>query len=191
MRACPACFAALLLAVGCETAAKEETGGGTETGEGDTSADTDTAAGDTADTGGLADCHGTPPVVEDLTVEEGDPREDDGTTIPTLKFTVAFTDVDGDVNEVQLKLWADTVVDGAADTSVKPVSDVGPVTMAKDGTPVPDCEGDLGSVVFSLGITGRGVAFDTTYEFAMVVVDAGGLSSDPKFVVTTTPAAIE
>lgn len=171
-------------------------GAGTDTNAsgGDTSDTTDTS--DTADTGSGGDtdpdpCNGNAPSVVRFEGSPGDNTTDNGKPIPAVNFFVAFTDPDGDVNKVNLQLWADDTVDDTVDTPAKPISEVGPVQMSVGTEPVPDCEGFEGSVVFALGITGRGLAFETEYQFAMAVIDTHEVSSEPAFLVYTTPAAVE
>ena len=174
----------LLLGIGCDTA---DTASGVEN-DGDTSDSGGIV--DTADSGGGV-CSGALPSVAQFSASDGENSSDNGQPIPAINFFVAFTDTDGDVNEVNLKLWADETFDGAVDTGSKVVSEVGPVVMSLDGQPVPECEGTQGSLIFALGVTGRGMAFETKYEFGIAVIDAHGLESAPAVLVYTTPAPVE
>ncbi len=155
----------------------------------------DTDTGTAVDTGGdtaTGECSGTAPTITDLTVYEGDPTTDDeGNPIPALYFDTTFSDADGDAHIVTIVVWVDTVVDGTVDESASPLSEAGPVQLTLDGVSIPECEGEGGRVIFALGITGRGLSYDTEYEFAVAVADASGMVSSSVVVGATTPSALE
>lgn len=179
-----------LLLVACDGGASGETGAG-ETGgpidTADTSDSGDTGGGDTDPD----PCNGNTPQVVQFDGQQGDNTTDNGQPIPAVNFFVAFIDPDGDVNQVMLSLWADTTQDQTIDKPNSPVSEVGPVQMSVGTEPVADCEGFEGSVVFALGITGRGLEYETEYEFAIAVEDTHGVASEPAFLVYTTPAPVQ
>ena len=178
-----------LLLVACDGGASGETGAGETGGPIDTADSSDSGDSGGADTDPDT-CNGNAPEVVQFAGDPGDNTTDNGQAIPAVNFFVAFIDPDGDVNEVMLSLWADATQDQTIDTPKNPISEVGPVTMSVGTEPVADCEGFEGSVVFALGITGRGLEYETEYEFAMTVEDTHGVASEPAFLVYTTPAPV-
>lgn len=159
-------------------------------------------AKDTADTagtldpgnGGSDDCKGTAPVIEDLTIEEGDPITGEGgeDPQPTLVIMAEYSDEDGDAHVLAMDIWYDDVVDGTVD-----VSGTADAALAEtaaqddDGNPVEACDGKAGYFGVQLGVTGDNLEFETEYDFAVVLYDAAGMGSAPAFGTAVTPAALD
>jgi hypothetical protein len=166
----------LLAAVGCDDSKDDDTGPGSLN-----ASDTD------------ADCSGTPPVIDDLTVEIGDvlTGEAGEDAQPSVLITVEFSDEDGDAHVVAVDFWYDDVVDGTVDTSgAAPMQLPAGAMPDRSGRPIEECAGDGGILGISLGVTGKELDFETEYDFAAVVIDNAGLASEPRVASGTTPAAL-
>ncbi len=138
-------------------------------------------------------CSGTAPVVEDLSVEEGDVIKgtDGEADQPSVLITVEFSDEDGDAHVVAVDFWFDDAVDDTVDTSGAPDRSLpaGAMLDAAD-RPIEECAGDGGILGISLGVTGSDLDYDTPYDFAAVVIDNAGLRSEPAFASGTTPSEL-
>ena len=136
------------------------------------------------------DCMGTPPAIEDLTAQEGgiisgSDGEDDA---PSILLIIDFTDEDGDAHVLAMDIWFDDTIDGTVDTSGAADMVLDPTAMTDSADrPVEECAGDGGSLGLSLGVTGADLAYETTYDFGVVLIDNADLRSEPAFVTATTP----
>lgn len=155
--------------------------------------------GDTAGTldpgnGGGTDCKGTAPVIEELTLTEGDPitGEGGGDPQPTVLIVAEYSDEDGDAHVVAMDIWYDDVVDGTVDTSGAAGASLAPTAVEDDdGNPVDECDGKGGSFGVMLGVTGDDLEFETEYDFGVIIYDANNTASEPKFGTVVTPAALD
>ncbi len=153
-----------------------------------------TAGCATADSGGgdpNGPCHGTAPVIDAFTVDEGTPIADSGggDTQSAVVLRIDFSDPDGDAQVVSVDLWRDEQINGSvniagpADTTVADLALVG-----DDDELLVECAAVGGTVWVREGVTGEPLAFGMTYDFAVVLYDAAGLASEPAYATATTPA---
>lgn len=155
--------------------------------------------GDTAGTlnpgnGNTGDCKGTAPVIEELTLEEGDPitGEGGGDPQPTVLIVAEYSDEDGDAHVVAMDIWYDAVVDGTTDTSGAPGASLAATAVEDDdGNPVEECAGKGGSFGVMLGVTGDDLEFETEYDFGVILYDANETASAPAFGTVVTPAELD
>ncbi len=99
---------------------------------------------------------------------------------PTLQFTIAVTDPDGDLHVATLSINLDDTIDGTVDTLDRPYSPVAVVNDSDD--PVEEIE-----PVLTVTIPGDYPAFETTYEWSIVVLDSADHASEPYIFVCRTP----
>ena len=143
------------------------------------------APGPKDDTGGggaetPSECtHAAPPEIEDLSVEEGEPTADG----PTLLVRLSGTDADGDLQEYEVDLWFDEVVNGAVEQGEANHIAPGPVSLEAGPCGAPEISSEIEIVLLGDDV----LAYDTPMEFAAVLTDGAGLSSDPAITTAQTP----
>lgn len=139
----------------------------------------------TGDDTATVTCEGTPPVVTEVTCENTglQPHFETGADTPTLLIMANVTDADGDLDYYAIQLFYDDVVDGAVDTSSSTFS---PSNGALGGDP---CESPSANLGLTLYLTGGDPAWDTEYEWGMVISDGASLESEPGIVVCCTPTS--
>lgn len=155
--------------VACGDKEPEETGSAPDL---DTDSDTETE-----------ECSGTAPVIEEVSCENSgiQPHYETGEDTVTLTIRAETSDADGDLDFYTFELFYDEDVDGSIDTSSSPFS---PSSGAVD---VDECEAGLVSLGTVLYLAGGDPAFDTLYEWGVVVTDGAGLQSEVGIVECYTP----
>ena len=130
-------------------------------------------------------CGGTPPVIESLTCVNTGMRldEDVGQTLPTITFSVNYTDEDADMTSYDMLIEFDTSIDNALDADALRL---GRISGATSTTPCSVSRGDIGVTVF-LNDSGGPPELSTTYEWYVSIFDAAGERSDPAMIVCETP----
>jgi hypothetical protein len=121
---------------------------------------------------GRGDCGDTPPTIDQLVIEAGDPdwfETSDGIKcLPTVNITITPSDEDGDLTYYKMDVWWDGVVDGR-------VLPEGPLSRIEGALSQEDCDVfNVPGITMRLGIAGGGVtspAFNTETEFGVVVYD--------------------
>jgi hypothetical protein len=159
-----------LLAVACDEK-DEDTGG--ELIEADD--------GDDGDDG--EDCEGTPPTVVSVTCTNRGMLPDPETSVemPAMNMNIHLDDEDGDLDQYRLELYLDDTIDGTVDTSDSPF---GPLVGALEAE---ECAGFGAEINLTLYLQGGTPAYDTWYEWGLVVTDANGYVSDTFIVECGTP----
>ncbi len=147
---------------------------------GDSGEDT---TGEVVDGGGTGDdsCGGTAPVISEITCQNlGLAHYEDG-DYPQLLMTMAVTDDDGDLSSYSAEVYFDDTVDGTVATDSSPFDPVSGSTSSET------CNTASANLGVTLVITGGRPEFDTEYEWAFIVNDAAGQSSDPYVLTCRTP----
>lgn len=136
--------------------------------------------------------HDNAPVIVSFTAGPGDPiQTEDGDTQATVLLLVEFTDADGDCNVIDLSFWADTVIDGAVDTSTAAMIFIQDQALEdSQGNIVEEGEGFGGTMGVSQGVTGGDLEFETEYEFGAIVYDNVATPSAVAIAVGMTPAEL-
>ena len=163
----------MLLALGC-------TSGNGDDGD-------DKRTDDIPDGPGDKGCGETDPVIDNFTVEYGGMRDYDEGTFPSLALKVDVSDEDGDLTYYEYRVWWDSEIDGAVETSGYYAETYGTV----DGD---DCEVNSVSLTMYLGLAGgsKSPPYSTELEFGAIVRDdktnesGGGAATVQVF---TTPDA--
>jgi hypothetical protein len=134
---------------------------------------------------GDEECSGTAPVITQVScVNTGiQPHFETGVDTVTMKLLVDFEDEDGDLKAYGMSIYIDESVDGSVSPSDSPWS---PLNRTLD---VDTCAGFEAEVEVTLYLSGSRPAFDTLYEWGLVVTDQGGYQSDMFVVECVTPAA--
>lgn len=135
-------------------------------------------------------CEGAPPEIVSFSIENGglhdfsdllDCATGEDCTWPAVDLVIRATDADADLDQYVIEIWYDGIVDGAVSDSAAPIDLIG---AAGDACEVGD---ETWHTLLAVG-TG-GLETETEYEFAAVITDAAGLSSDAAIASGYTPAA--
>lgn len=122
----------------------------------------------------------TPPQIVSLTCEgQGVDLLVEDEAMPTMALEAEFSDVDGNLHILEMSIYMDEEVDGMVDTTSELIAFV----RLDDGL-IPSLERTVG---VNLAIDGDDLAFETTYEWAMVVEDSVGTRSAVQVVPCRTP----
>ena len=129
-------------------------------------------------------CEGANPVVDGLScVNSGIlPHYETGEDTVTMKLVVDISDEDGDLHQYRMEIFLDDEVDGAVTSSDSPF---GPVNQTLN---VEECAGYEADVELTLYLTGLNPAYDTEYDWGIVLTDAAGYESDMFVASCFTPA---
>jgi len=130
------------------------------------------------DTG--VECEGADPRLLILSAENGGLQDYEGTMWPTILIQAEAIDDDGDLQVATLDLWWDDTPDGEVDTTGAPDADN---IFSNNADPCLTMEATLGLYIQ----VGRGMSYDTEYDFAAMVTDSKGLESEIKIVTAYTP----
>jgi hypothetical protein len=130
---------------------------------------------------GVAVCTpGTRPEIDGLSIEEGEGTPDG----PSMLVKITGSDADGDLHRYEIDLWFDGTLDGSVETGTENHIAPGPVSLD-----VVACGASaISSEIEIILLGGDVLAFDTLYEFAVVLRDAEGLSSAPAITTAQTPS---
>jgi hypothetical protein len=154
---------------------------------GEDKADTSSPPDISVDSGGSGTdtCEGTAPVVDDLwCVNSGvKPHFETGEDTVTMQLWTSASDVDGDLTSYALQIYYDDEVDESVDTSVVNFSPVYGTVGADECTAA---DAELGLTLY---LTGDDPAFDTLYDWGVVVTDAAGIDSEIAVISCWTPAS--
>jgi hypothetical protein len=123
------------------------------------------------DTGGpdTEDCGGTDPVMDEFALSQttydfNGPNSAD----PAIQMSMSFHDDDGDLHDLTIEIFVDTVVDGSLDTS-------GGYDFYAAGTGIgADCTVDSLTGINLVLSVGNQLDYSTEYEIGARVVDANG-----------------
>lgn len=144
--------------------------------------------GEIIDAGGDGDdigvCEGTVPVVSNLTcVNTGiQPHFETGEDTVTMALLMDISDDDGDLHQYRMEIFLDEEIDGAVTSSDSPFS---PLTQTLN---VEECAGYEADIELTLFLEGLLPAYDTEYDFGIIVTDANGYESDMHVASCITPA---
>jgi hypothetical protein len=135
------------------------------------------------DDSGEAACTGTPPVLEEVVIQDGGQiQAEDGTMYDSLLIAGRATDVDRDLHIVDLDIWYDDLVDGSVDT--------GGAALSADAYRMIDlepCEAPSAQYGYKLPVDGNTLSSGVSYEFALIFYDSIGLASEMKIGSGTAP----
>lgn len=140
------------------------------------------------DAGGDGDevgvCEGTIPVVNSLScVNTGiQPHFETGEDTVTMALLVDISDEDGDLHQYRMEIYLDEEIDGVVSSSDSPF---GPVNQTLN---VDECAGFEADVELTLYLTGLNPAYDTEYDWGIILTDAAGYESDMFVAGCITPA---
>lgn len=131
------------------------------------------------------ECSGTAPVISEVTcVNTGiQPHFETNEDTVTLTLLVDFEDEDGDLEAYGMSIYIDETLDGSVAPSDSPWS---PLNRSLD---VEECAGFSAEVEVTLYLAGSRPAYDTAYEWGIVVSDQNGFESDMYVVECITPAS--
>lgn len=143
---------------------------------------------------GRGDCGETDPVMDDLTIQIGEPKEYETSNgvqcLSTISITATPSDDDGDLHDYRLSAWFDSTVDGRVLREGQ--------ELRIGGSLGEDCEVFTAPArTMDVGIAGGGTsspAFETETEFGVVVEDAAGNGTnggDLQVVTIVTPPAAD
>ena len=132
-------------------------------------------------TGGDDGCMGTEPVISEvLCTNTGIQTHPDYGTWPTLTITAKFTDEDQDMDEYTFELLYDDELDGQVAAGVE--------SKATEGTTSnEECSVGQGEIGVAIYIQGGDPAFDTEYEWYVILTDINGYSSNAAMAACRTP----
>ena len=149
--------------------------------DGDSGGPVISAGGDGDDVGV---CEGTIPVVNALScVNTGIlPHYETGEDTVTMKLVIDMSDADGDLHQYRMEIFLDDEVDGVVSSSDSPF---GPVNQTLN---VEECAGFEAGVELTLYLTGLNPAYDTEYDWGIILTDAAGYESDMFVTSCITPA---
>ncbi len=136
--------------------------------------------GDTGDT--AAECSGTAPVITSLeAIPDGLRKHEQGqVSYPAMIFEIEADDEDGDLSFVSYQVWWDDDMDGTTSTSASPKI-TGQATIESTRC-------DSFSVGLNLSLASQGdPAYNTWYDFAVVISDEAELASEPAYVQGAMP----
>ena len=131
---------------------------------------------------GEEECAGTPPVIDSVTCTASAGDVGDGQSA-LLIFDLTGSDDDGDLDAYTLSIYLDDTIDGVV---VPEDSPYGPSAGSTTGDECTTFEVILG---LNAGIPGTYPAYETRYEWGLVLTDGNGYDSDIYTVACTTPAA--
>ena len=129
------------------------------------------------------ECTGSAPVITDLSCENTGIQDHFETLEPTVTMAIRVKaeDEDGDLHQYGLEIFYDDVVDDAIDTSVVQFN---PLSGSLDTT---ECGATAANVGTTMYLTGGDPAYNTVYEWGVIVTDAHGLSSELVTTACVTP----
>jgi hypothetical protein len=130
------------------------------------------------DTGTM--CEGAEPRLLILSAENGGLQDYEGTQWPTILLQAEAIDDDGDLQVATMELWWDDTPDGMVDTESTAAAEN---IFSNSEDPCLTKEATLGLYLQ----VGRGITYDTEYDFAARVTDSTGLQSEVKIVTAFTP----
>ena len=126
-------------------------------------------------------CMGTEPVISEvLCTNSGIQTHPDYGTLPTLNITAQFTDEDQDMNYYTFELLYDDELDGQVAATAESLETNG--TAGSE-----ECSVGQGEAGVTLYLQGGEPAFDTEYEWYVILTDVNGYSSNTAMVVCRTP----
>jgi hypothetical protein len=162
------------LLAGCDPGESDDEGG-----KGSLTANTDTGTP-----------HKNAPEIKSLTCSTGDPYTlEDGSVLPTIVFTVDYEDDDGDAHVLSAAFWHDETVDGVVDTSGAATAEWGETAMKNGAGEIEEeGEGFTGTITLIVTVSGGNLAFETLYEYAVIIYDSVKTPSAPDYCSGTTPA---
>lgn len=130
-------------------------------------------------------CEGTIPVVNGLScVNTGmQPHFETGEDTVTMALLVDISDDDGDLHQYRMEIFLDEEIDGEVAAADSPF---GPVNQTLN---VDECAGYEADVELTLYLTGLNPAYDTEYDWGIILTDASGYESDIFVAACITPAA--
>ncbi|MEC7946232.1 MAG: hypothetical protein VX265_01615 [Myxococcota bacterium] len=128
-------------------------------------------------------CEGTVPVVDAVSCANTgiQPHYETGEDTVTMALRVEISDEDGDLHQYRMEIFLDEEIDGTVAASDSPF---GPVNQTLD---VDECAGFEANVELTLYLSGLNPAYDTHYDWGVVVTDAAGYASDIAVVDCITP----
>jgi len=132
--------------------------------------------------GSSADCGDTPPVIEEVWVEDGGMTTYEGDEYPSIVVRARVTDEDADLHYYEMAVWYDTGVDGRVLTEGTQFQTF--ATLSDQECEVP--EATVGMIIMLAGSP----PFSTEVEFGVIVSDDEGHDSgdgDTAVAVFTTP----
>lgn len=161
------------LALGCgdKSAEDDDDGGG--------SGDTDDTAATTDDTGEPQECSGAAPVIVDADCRNAGMQNSGGGELPTMEFSAEATDEDGDLEAWTYIVLYDATPDGVLSGEAELGTNTGGSGVA--------CEVPTIQARASWFVDGGSLAYSTTYDFGLVVVDAAGQSSEVAVITCQMP----
>ena len=130
---------------------------------------------------GTDECAGAAPVIDSVTCTAGVGDVGDGSSALIL-FEVAGSDEDGDLDSYSLTLYLDETIDGVVAPEDSPY---GPSPGSTTGGECATFDVLLG---LNTGIPGTFPAYETRYEWGLVLTDGNGIDSDIFTIACTTPA---
>jgi hypothetical protein len=151
--------------------------------------DEEDTGGEIVEAGGDGDqvgvCEGTIPVVDGLScVNTGiQPHYETGEDTVTMALLVDMSDEDGDLHQYRMEIFIDEEIDGVVASADSPF---GPVNRTLN---VDECAGYEADVELTLYLTGLNPAYDTEYDWGIILTDAAGYESDMFVTSCITPAA--
>ena len=133
--------------------------------------------------GEVEECSGSAPEILDVTCENTglQPHFETKEDTVTMAIWVSASDEDGDLHQYGLEIFFDEVVDDSVDTSTAQFS---PLTGTLDS---PECGATAANVGTTMFLTGGTPAYNTVYEWGIIVTDAHGMSSDLVTMACVTP----
>jgi hypothetical protein len=139
------------------------------------------------DSGGSStdECEGTLPVVDDIWCTNSGikPHYETGEDTVTMQVWASVSDLDGDLTSYALQIFYDEEIDESVDTDIVNFS---PVYGSVDSDECTANNADLGLTLY---LTGDEPAYDTLYDWGVVVTDAAGLESEVAVISCWTPAS--
>ena len=126
-------------------------------------------------------CMGAEPVISEvLCSNSGIQTHPDYGTLPTLTITANFTDEDQDMNYYTFELLYDEELDGQVAAEA--------ASLETNGTAGSDeCSVGQGEAGVTIYLQGGDPAFDTEYEWYVILTDINGYSSNTAMAVCRTP----
>jgi len=133
--------------------------------------------------GETEECEGIAPEITDVSCENTglQPHFETKEDTVTMAIWVSASDEDGDLHQYGLEIFFDEVVDDSVDTSESQFS---PLTGTLDS---PECGATAANVGTTMYLTGGTPAYNTVYEWGVIVTDAHGMTSELATVACVTP----
>ncbi len=133
--------------------------------------------------GGTTECGGEAPVIVSMSCENMGLQASDSGDYPMLRMSLEVTDADGDLDSYTAEIYFDETIDGSV------LADSSPFDPVAGTTSEAVCNTTSADLNLGMLSTGGNPAFDTEYEWSVIVSDAAGLASAPFVLTCFTPKA--